>query len=923
MTITISTVGGTALVEGQVEGAPAYRITASGVRLVNTDRGRIISTSADQPAISMESGGGVIVNEIGGIIRSFDQFPRPLVIRGSAEADEVRNSGLIVGNVALLGGDDLFVQSPAQNGSLELSVDLGAGDDRYHLVSREGQHDINANGGDGFDTLVVEGTEGQENGIFYAFQRTNFQPLAINFERLEFINVSGDMFGFSRFQQISIVSTEGSIFPTRVNLFGSFNPLADVQMDGGDLIIGGGASTVRNVTGSDRSERLEVFLTGVTSTGLLGSALLGGGNDEFQLSANLFSSPLVNIGGIVDGGTGFDTLTIQGENEAPLDLGIFSNFERLDTGIFSTSTSFLHLFNARDLLEIVGDSDGRLTLAQSNLPNAVVMVAARGTLILEATTTIGRYGSPDRIHGGTMFDQVQQADDRQSVTVINNGTILGAVQLFYGDDLYDGRLGTTGGTIFGYAGNDRLFGGAGNDRIDGGFGGDDLFGGGGDDRLIGGPGSDMLDGGDGFDYASYVAATAGVLADLVVWTLNSGESAGDIYANIEGLLGSALGDDLRGTGGNNWIYGGAGADIAYGRGGNDVLLGEGGDDILWGNEGNDELYGGEGLDRLLGSAGADLLNGEGGFDFAHYDDATSGITVDLAFNPANAGGALGDQLFNVEGLVGSFFADRLLGDGITKWLYGVDGNDVIDGRGGDDVLIAGNGDDFVIGGDGNDLMFGEIGVDILIGGNGNDRIDGGAGNDTLTGGAGADVLIGNLGFDYVAYESAPGGVTVDLVAWGNNTGEAAGDSLIEVEGIIGSGFNDSLRGDAGANFLYGLAGADFIFGRGGNDVLIGGDGDDTLFGNEGDDAIYGGAGNDRIVFGAGDGRDALFDFAAGAGVGDVIQLAASLGISSFTQLQGRMTQVGGDTLISFDAATSITIVGIAPGELAANDFIFG
>ena len=472
-------------------------------------------------------------------------------------------------------------------------------------------------------------------------------------------------------------------------------------------------------------------------------------------------------------------------------------------------------------------------------------------------------------------------------------------------------------------GNDSITGSSGGDLIEGRGGNDSLFGFAGDDRLIGGSGRDLLDGGDGFDYASYANATAGVLADLVIWTLNIGEAAGDVYANIEGILGSAFNDDLRGTGGDNWIYGGAGSDIAYGRGGNDVLIGEAGDDTLWGNEGNDALYGGEGLDRLLGSAGADLLNGEGGFDFAHYDDATSGITVDLAFNPANAGGALGDQLFNVEGLVGSFFADRLLGDGITNWLYGVDGNDVIDGRGGDDVLIAGNGDDFVIGGDGNDLMFGEIGVDILIGGNGNDRIDGGAGNDTLTGGAGADVLIGNLGFDYVAYESAPGGVTVDLVAWGNNTGEAAGDSLIEVEGIIGSGFNDSLRGDAGANFLYGLAGADFIFGRGGNDVLIGGDGDDTLFGNEGDDAIYGGAGNDRIVFGAGDGRDALFDFAAGAGVGDVIQLAASLGISSFTQLQGRMTQIGGDTLISFDAATSITIVGVAPGTLAANDFIFG
>jgi hypothetical protein len=47
------------------------------------------------------------------------------------------------------------------------------------------------------------------------------------------------------------------------------------------------------------------------------------------------------------------------------------------------------------------------------------------------------------------------------------------------------------------------------------------------------------------------------------------------------------------------------------------------------------------------------------------------------------------------------------------------------------------------------------------------------------------------------------------------------------------------------------------------------------------------------------------------------------GTGSITQLQGRMTQVGPNTLISFDANTSITIVGVAPGAMAANDFSFG
>lgn len=193
MTITLSTVGETVSVDQRVEGAPAYRITATGVRLINTERGRIISTSADQPAISLEAGGGVIINESGAIIRGFDSFPPPFAIRGSAEADEVRNAGLIVGNVALQGGNDLFVQNPDQSTQFDLQVNLGTGDDAYRLISKPGQsHNINANGGDGFDTLTIQGTPDELNGNYSA-------SLAINFERLELIDANGNLSGFSGF----------------------------------------------------------------------------------------------------------------------------------------------------------------------------------------------------------------------------------------------------------------------------------------------------------------------------------------------------------------------------------------------------------------------------------------------------------------------------------------------------------------------------------------------------------------------------------------------------------------------------------------------------------------------------------------------------------------------------------------------------
>ena len=55
-------------------------------------------------------------------------------------------------------------------------------------------------------------------------------------------------------------------------------------------------------------------------------------------------------------------------------------------------------------------------------------------------------------------------------------------------------------------------------------------------------------------------------------------------------------------------------------------------------------------------------------------------------------------------------------------------------------------------------------------------------------------------------------------------GNAAGDTLFEIENLIGSNFNDSLTGDGLANVLNGGNGNDILRGGGGADVLIGGAG---------------------------------------------------------------------------------------------------
>ena len=155
--------------------------------------------------------------------------------------------------------------------------------------------------------------------------------------------------------------------------------------------------------------------------------------------------------------------------------------------------------------------------------------------------------------------------------------------------------------------------------------------------------------------------------------------------------------------------------------------------------------------------------------------------------------------------------------------------DILVGTSGDDTISAGGGNDVVSGGAGNDYIDGGTGDDILNGGDGDDVIYGGAGAATIlsfyNGDAGNDLLIGSP--DGVA-ENFNGGDGVDTVSFAmrNRAVDARLDiqslplldSIIAVENLIGSRFNDTLTGNANANVLQGGLGAD---------VLIGGAGIDT------------------------------------------------------------------------------------------------
>jgi Ca2+-binding RTX toxin-like protein len=159
-------------------------------------------------------------------------------------------------------------------------------------------------------------------------------------------------------------------------------------------------------------------------------------------------------------------------------------------------------------------------------------------------------------------------------------------------------------------------------------------------------------------------------------------------------------------------------------------------------------------------------------------------------------------------------------------IVGTDGNDALSGTANADVILGLGGDDTIDGGGGRD---------VVCAGDGNDTIQGGLGADELAGENGDDHVDGGPGLDYVVYEESPAGVTVDLAAktatgWGT-------DTLANIEAIVGSRFNDVLRGEDGPNYLAALEGNDDLSAFGGNDYLDGGSGDDALKGGKGFDTV--------------------------------------------------------------------------------------
>lgn len=162
---------------------------------------------------------------------------------------------------------------------------------------------------------------------------------------------------------------------------------------------------------------------------------------------------------------------------------------------------------------------------------------------------------------------------------------------------------------------------------------------------------------------------------------------------------------------------------------------------------------------------------------------------------------------------------------------------------------------------------------------------GGAGDDLLIGNDVANVLNGGAGIDTVGYVNATSGVSASLANQRGTSGAAKGDTLISIEALMGSNFEDVLDGSVRADTLSGMGGDDRLRGSSGNDTLSGGSGNDildggndndTLFGDAGDDQLIGGSGNDTLNGGEGSDKldGGLGDDTLNGGVGNDVLLGS-------------------------------------------------
>jgi len=436
---------------------------------------------------------------------------------------------------------------------------------------------------------------------------------------------------------------------------------------------------------------------------------------------------------------------------------------------------------------------------------------------------------------------------------------------------------------------DNIAGDASVNVIDGGLG---------DDTIIATAGDDVIDGnagtGDTIDYTALSAAITSIDVDL--------DGANDAIVSI--------------TGGTGYSHTISNIEDVIGTDGNDSIDGDAEDNNLQGGLGSDVIRGGLGDDTLDGGIGA-------GVDQLRFDDLALDVTLNLLASTAlYVGDGSTDSFSNFEEYYTTNFNDTIIGSAGADIVFGLDGNDEftastgaddLDGGVGVDridysgygatnninVVLNGNGDatvnvnggtnqtisefENIIGTAGDDTITGDAEDNVISGSDGDDILNGGAGADLLEGGAGADTFTGSAG-----QNTYDGGADIDELDYSTQAGvnfidvtlNGAGDANVVLDGQT----NDIVRN---VENIIGTDGDDTIRGDGADNRLEGGDGDDTLSGGLGTGDYLDG-GNNTLV---GD----TVDYSQNPGVTSVL-LTLSGAVASRATVNGTLD----DTIINIE-----------------------
>jgi Ca2+-binding RTX toxin-like protein len=844
-------------------------------------------------------------------------------VEGTPDDDSftVTNSAEGVASIEGEGGYDTFILDRSWAQQTEVSI-TGFDGGFSGIVGSVADHQFIIGG---MEDLRITGDSGND---WFQFTLDTVSPgLTVNLDG----GAGTDFLEFD-FPGASLPETFDASGPTTTSSFGSFAGFEKFHITGG-----AGDDIIRTNAGND-------YLAGGAGSNILDA---GAGDDQ------IYSSSLTDH---IDGGDGYDFLNVNYSDvstDLVVNIGdavsvngavVARNVEEVSGGGGSGNDTYTVSGGTAPTI-YGGDGNDTLTAQLPTDTAQIVKVEATGDKSLDGGTTEGGYpaftfrqfehvdlvGSAHndmfQLSGPIAPDQVALDGAGGSDTLTADFSLLDGATTFVAHA--DGTVNSNRGTfanfesfsITGGAGDDRITTRGGNDFVDGGAGNDIVHTGGGDDYLYA-QGNDTLDGGGGSDTLDFDPDGAGLTVDLSFTGPQDTGQGSDTLTSIENL---------------------------YGTMNDDVLLGNASDNVIRAQYGDDLLAGGD---------GDDLLDGGQGNDVASYASATQGVTVDVTLTGAQNTGQGHDTLIDIEGVIGSAYADYLTG-GWNGFIDGGGGNDIVIGSGGDDAIEGGAGADMMVGGAGDDAFHVDTQSDLVFEkpGGGWDSIyssasfylyanvenlvldDGtgdlfGVGNaldNVIVGNDGSNLLLGGLGNDTI-----DGGDGID-----NLFGEGGNDTLngeAGVDYIVGGDGDDAMDGGADADALYGQAGNDVLSGGTGfvTDILVGGDGDDTLYGNSGlgdYDRMDGGAGNDTYFVDTGD--DLTFEAAGGgtdtvyanvAGANNGVYLYANvenlvlLGSTTFgvgNQLANRLTgNSAGNWLLGGDGGDTLN------GK-AGNDVLFG